>query len=74
MFIGYNFTMDINIIIGELNKTLQEKQPEKISSSWIVQNVPRAYRYIHKNIRTETGGIDWTKLRVFWKEIFKNVG
>ena len=32
MFIGYNFTMDIDIIIGELNKTLQEKQP-KLSPS-----------------------------------------
>ncbi len=58
----YNFTMNLNCIIKELNKTIREKQPKKISSSWIVQHVPRAYRFIHKNIRTETDEIDWDRV------------
>ncbi len=54
--------MNLKDIIKELNEILNEKQPKKISSSWIIQNYPRAYRYIHKNIRDETGGIDWDKI------------
>lgn len=54
--------MDLTCIIKELNKIIREKQPKKISSSWIVQHVPRAYRYIHKNVRTENDEIDWDKI------------
>jgi len=54
--------MNLICIIEELNKTIREKQPQKISSSWIVQHAPRAYRYIHKNIRTETDEIDWDRV------------
>ena len=53
---------DFKHIIKELNTTIRDKQPKEISSSWIVQHVPRAYRYIHKNIRTETDEIDWDRV------------
>ncbi len=53
-------TFDYHIKI--LNDTLSEKNPSKISSSWILQNAPRVYRYINKNIRTENNDIDWDKV------------
>lgn len=46
-------------VIENLNQVLEEKQPSKFSPSWILENNPRAYRYIWKNIRTETNEIDW---------------
>lgn len=54
--------MTFDVIIKILNDTLSEKNPSKISSSWILQNAPRVYRYINKNIRTENGDIDWDKV------------
>lgn len=51
--------MIFNEIIENLNQVLEEKQPSKFSPSWILENDPRAYRYIWKNIRTETDEIDW---------------
>lgn len=53
-------TFDYHIKI--LNDTLSEKNPSKFSSSWILQNAPRVYRYINKNIRTENDDIDWDKV------------
>jgi len=48
--------------IGELNKSLCQKLPIKITSSWISKNVPRAYRFFCKNIRIEIVDIDWDKI------------
>jgi hypothetical protein len=45
-----------------LNDTLSKKNPSKFSSSWILQNAPRVYRYINKNIRTENDDIDWDRV------------
>jgi hypothetical protein len=53
-------TFDYHIKI--LNDTLTEKNPSKFSSSWILQNAPRVYRYINKNIRTENDDIDWDRI------------
>jgi len=46
-------------IFTELNQTIQQQDPETISSSWIFNQVPRVYRYIYRNFRSENGGIDW---------------
>lgn len=51
--------MTFDDIIKAINFTLLEKQPLKFSPSWILKNNPCAYRYIWKNIRTETNEIDW---------------
>lgn len=51
--------MNFNKAITVLNFRLKEESPEILSSSWIYTNTPKVYRYIHKNIRLETGGIDW---------------
>lgn len=51
--------MTFDTAIKELNDILNEKQPDKFSSSWVVANSPRTYRYICKNIRTPLNNIDW---------------
>jgi len=53
-----NFDQAVKIINGLLSK----KKPEAFNSSWILKHAPRCYRFIHKNIRTEFGGIDWDKV------------
>ncbi len=69
----YNLTMNLDCIIEELNKTIHEKQPKEISSSWIVKHVPRAYRYIHKNIRNENDEIDWDRVTSLLERKFQKL-
>ena len=45
-----------------LNRLLKKEKPNKFSSSWILYRNPDIYRFIVKNIRVETGGIDWDKV------------
>lgn len=54
--------MDFNQSIENLNKLLSQKQPQKITSSWIYKSLPRIYYYFWKNVRTEIGDIDWDKI------------
>jgi len=54
--------MRLEAAIEILNESLKQKRPLKITSTWIVTNTPQVYRYIQKNIRIETGGIDWDKV------------
>lgn len=51
--------MNLGCVAKDLNKAIREEQPQKISSSWIFQYTPHVYRYIQKNVRTETNEIDW---------------
>lgn len=63
--------MDLDHIIESLNKTIHEKQPREISSSWIMRHVPHAYRYIQKNVRTETNEIDWDRVTCLLERDFQ---
>ena len=45
-----------------LNRLLKKEKPNKFSSSWILYRNPDIYRFIVKNVRVETGGIDWDKV------------
>ncbi len=51
--------MDFDQTIRILNGLLADKNPATFSSSWILKHAPHCYRFIHKNIRTELGHIDW---------------
>lgn len=51
--------MTLNQAIQQLNNILEEKQPASFSPSWVYQNSPKIYGYIWRNIRTESGTIDW---------------
>lgn len=54
--------MDFDQTIQTINKLLAKKKPESFNSSWILKHVPRCYRFIHRNVRTETDVIDWDKV------------
>ncbi len=54
--------MHFNDVIITLDKLLVKKNPPSFNSSWILKHAPRCYRFIWRNVRTETGGIDWDRV------------
>jgi hypothetical protein len=53
--------MDFEECIKMIEQKLKEKDPKEFGSTWIEQNVPAAYRYICKNVRSEIG-LDWDRV------------
>ncbi len=53
--------MDFKSAIKTINTLLTEKQPKTFNSSWVREYSPRVYRFIQKDLRTETDGIDWDR-------------
>lgn len=72
--------MDFDSAVKTINKLLLEKRPVSFNSSWIQKHASDVYQYIQKNVRAETGGIDWDRLtraldRRFhskWKPTYRN--
>jgi len=60
--------MDFDQAISTLNRLLTD-DPATFNSSWVLRNAPQCYRFIQKNIRTDTGRIDWDKVTfaLAWK-------
>lgn len=56
--------MNFKRCIKILNQKLRQENPQEFSSSWILKHAPSVYRFFYKNIRTETGSIDWDKVTV----------
>jgi hypothetical protein len=54
--------MDFDSAIKTINKLLRKKQPHTFNSSWIREHAPHIYRFFQKNVRRESGGIDWDKI------------
>lgn len=54
--------MKFDQAITRLNKLLKKEKPSRFSSSWILNRDPSIYRFIFKNVRTQTGYIDWDKI------------
>lgn len=54
--------MKFEQVISRLNRSLNKEKPDIFNSSWILKHNPAIYRFIAKNIRTETGSIDWDKI------------
>jgi hypothetical protein len=54
--------MDFDSAVKTINKILREKQPHTFNSSWIRRHTPHIYRFFQKNIRGESGGIDWDRI------------
>jgi len=54
--------MDFDSAVKTINKLLIERQPHTFNSSWIRGCTPHVYRYFQKNIRRESGGIDWDRI------------
>ncbi len=54
--------MNFETAIKTINGRLKKKQPQIFNRSWVRINAPGAYRFIQKNIRAESGGIDWDRI------------
>ena len=54
--------MNFETAIKTINSLLVRKKPHAFNRSWIRVNAPRAYRFIQKNVRSESGGIDWDRI------------
>ncbi len=54
--------MDFESAIKAINNLLIERRPNTFNSSWVRRHAPGIYRFIQKNIRIETGGIDWDRV------------
>lgn len=53
--------MNFASAVRAINKLLRAIQPNTFCSSWIRQHAPDVYRFIQKNVRAESGGIDWDR-------------
>jgi hypothetical protein len=51
--------MDFESAVKTINNLLIKERPDTFNSSWVRVRAPHVYRFIQKNIRIETGGIDW---------------
>ncbi len=56
--------MNFRDAIKILKKALRKKRPATFSSTCVYKEVPAAYRYFWKNIRTENDAIDWDRVTV----------
>ena len=54
--------MNFESVIKIMNNLLAEKQPQTFNRSWIRIYAPSVYRFIQKEIRIESGGIDWDRI------------
>lgn len=54
--------MDFDYAVKTLNMLLRKKEPHTFTSSWIREHAPHIYRFFQKNIRRESGGIDWDRI------------
>jgi len=53
--------MDFASSVRAITKLLKATKPDTFCSSWILQHAPDVYRFIRKNVRAESGGIDWDR-------------
>jgi hypothetical protein len=53
--------MNFASAVRAINKLIRAIQPTTFCSSWIRQRAPDVYRFIQKNVRAESGGIDWDR-------------
>jgi len=54
--------MDFDSAVKTINKILREQQPHTFNSSWLRKHAPHVYRFFQKNVRRESGGIDWDRI------------
>jgi hypothetical protein len=53
--------MDFSSAVKIINRLLRKLKPSRFCSSWILKHAPEVYRYIRKNVRAISGGIDWDR-------------
>ncbi len=55
-------TVDFDSAVKTINELLMKNQPNTFNSFWIREYAPHIYRFFQKNVRRETGGIDWDRI------------
>lgn len=53
-------TLDYHL--ASLSEILTQKQPARFGASWIIENAPKTYRFLWRNVRTENGTVDWDRI------------
>ncbi len=54
--------MNFQDAITNINNLLAEKQPQTFNRAWVRVHAHCVYRFIQKEIRIESGGIDWDRI------------
>ena len=54
--------MDFDFAVKAVSELLTERQPCTFNSSWIRVHAPHIYRFFQRDIRRESGGIDWDRI------------
>ncbi|MCK9420193.1 MAG: hypothetical protein M0R70_12520 [Nitrospirae bacterium] len=54
--------MKFESAVNTMNSLLAAKQPQTFNRAWVRVNAPCVYRFIQKEIRIESGGIDWDRI------------
>ncbi len=54
--------MNFQDAISTINNLLAEKQPQTFNRAWVRVHAPCVYRFIQKEVRIESGGIDWDRI------------
>lgn len=54
--------MDFDSAIATMNTLLAKKQPRTFNRAWVRMNTPCVYRFVQKEIRIKSGGIDWDRI------------
>jgi hypothetical protein len=54
-------SMNFASAVRAINKLLRSLRPVRFCSSWIRCHAPDVYCFIKKNVRAESGGIDWDR-------------
>jgi len=54
--------MKFESAIKTMDNLLAKKLPQTFNRAWIRVNAPCIYRFIQKEIRSESGGIDWDRI------------
>ncbi len=49
-------------MISVLNALLSKQCPSAFNSSWILRFAPACYRFFHRHVRAQVGGIDWDRI------------
>ncbi len=53
--------MNFTSAVIAINKLLRALRPNTFGSSWIRHHAPDVYSFIQKNVRAESGGVDWDR-------------
>ncbi len=54
--------MNFESAVNTMNNLLAKNQPQSFNRAWVRINAPCVYRFVQREIRVESGGIDWDRM------------